>query len=197
MEADLLTQLLVEFRYMILAPAALLLGPTVSLIAGVLLKLEVISLVPPAIALAVGELGGDVLWYWLGKKYGESFIGRYGRYVGITEHAVQRVKILFAEHHDIILFTSKLTAGFGFAIPVLFTAGLAHVPFRRYMMLNIAGQFVWTAGLLSIGYFLGHIYLEVGSILGKMTLFALLIIVLVSLVGFGRYLAYGTTETRP
>ena len=194
MEADLLTQLLVEFRYLILAPAALLLGPTVSLIAGILLKLEVISLVPTAIALAAGELGGDVLWYWLGKKYGESFIGRYGRYVGITEHAVQRVKILFAEHHDIILFTSKLTAGFGLAIPVLFTAGLSRVPFGRYMMLNVAGQFLWTMGLLSIGYFLGHIYLEVGSVLEKMALFGLAAIVLASIIGFGRYLRRTTEQ---
>ena len=124
------------------------------LIAGVLLKLEALKLVPTVIALAAGELGGDVLWYYLGRKYGESFIGRYGRYVGIKPHVVSRVKTLFADHHDIILFTSKLTAGFGFAVPVLFTAGLSRVPFRRYMMLNVAGQFLWTAGLLSIGYFL-------------------------------------------
>ena len=197
MGADLVTQLLSEFSYVIMAPAAMFLGLIVSLIAEVLLKREFLKLAPTVIALAAGELGGDVLWYWLGRKYGDSFVDRYGRYFGITPRTVDRVKTLFGNHHDIILFTSKLTAGFGFAIPVLFTAGLAHVPFRRYMMLNIAGQFVWTAGLLSIGYFLGHIYLEVGTILEKMTLFALLIIVLVSLVGFGRYLAYGTTETRP
>jgi membrane-associated protein len=188
MEPGLLMQLLTEFRYAILAPGAFLFGPSVSLLAGVLLKLEIISLAPTVIALAAGELGGDILWYWLGKKYGDNFVRRWGRYVSITPQTVHRAKVLFSEHHDIILFTSKLTAGFGFAIPVLFTAGLSHVPFKRYMMLNIAGQFLWTSSLLAIGYFLGHIYLEVGTFLEKMALFALIAILLASIIGFGRYL---------
>ena len=196
MGVDLLTHYLVEFRYLIMAPAAMILGPVVSLIAGVLLKLEITKLVPTAIALAAGELGGDVLWYWLGRNYGDSFVRRFGRYVGITPRLVAKAKTLFGDHHDVILFTSKLTAGFGFAIPVLFTAGLSRVPFRRYMMLNITGQFLWTTGLLSIGYFLGHIYLEVGTIIEKVTLFALIVIVLASLVGFGRYLASENVGTR-
>jgi membrane protein DedA with SNARE-associated domain len=88
-----------------------------------------------------------------------------------------------------IIFTSKITAGFGFAIAILFTAGVSRVPFRRYMMLNIAGQFLWTAGLLSIGYFLGHIFLRVNDAFEKMALLALVIIVIISIIGFGRYLS--------
>jgi len=42
--------------------------------------------------------------------------------------------------------------------------------------------------MLSVGYFLGHIYLKVGSALEKMVLFALVAMILVSLIGFGRYL---------
>lgn len=56
------------------------------------------------------------------------------------------------------------------------------------MMLNIAGQFFWTSGMLSIGYFFGHVYLRVGDTLEKVALFALLLIILASLIGFGRYM---------
>lgn len=188
MDPAFLSHLISEYTYFIIAPAAMLLGPLVSLVAGVLLRLEAISLIPTCLALAAGELGGDCLWYWLGRRYGDGFSRRLGRHIGITEGAVASIKQLFNNHHDIILFTSKITAGFGFAIPVLFTAGLAKIPFWRYMMLNVAGQFLWTAGLLSIGYFLGHIYLEVSSIFEKVALFMLIVIVLVSLIGFGRYL---------
>ncbi len=180
--------LLLEYKYLILAPAAFAIGPTVSLIAGVLLRLDVLALIPTCIALAAGELSGDVLWYWLGKKYGDSFVARFGRYVGITALGVANVRQLFSNHHDLILFTSKLTAGFGFAPVVLFSAGMSRVPFRRYMMLNIAGQFLWTAGLLSIGYFLGHIFLMVNDLFEKRALIALLVIIMASLFGFGRYL---------
>ena len=188
MESSFLIQLIGEYRYVIMAPAAFAFGPPVSLIAGVLLRLGALAFVPTCLALAAGELGGDIIWYWLGNRYGETFVKRLGRYVGITDASVEGIKTLFSQHHDVILFTSKLTAGLGFAPVVLFTAGLSRVPFHRYMMLNIAGQFLWTTGLLSIGYFLGHIYLEVGSIFEKMALFALAAIVLVSLIGLGRYL---------
>lgn len=188
MGADFLTELLVQYTYVIMAPAAMLLGPIVSLIAGVLLRLGTISLIPTCLAIAAGELGGDVLWYSLGRRYGEQFVNRFGRYVGIAQSSLPSVKKLFTQHSDIIIFTSKITAGLGFTIPIFFTAGMIRVPFRRYMMLNIAGQFLWTAGLISIGYFLGHIYLQVGNLFEKMALLALIIIILASLVGFGRYL---------
>lgn len=188
MDPGLLAKLIAEYTYFIMAPAIFVLGPVVSLAAGVLLRLDVISLIPTCLALATGELGADVLWYWIGRRYGESFVRRFGRYFGITPDSVAYAKDLFGKHHDMIIFSSKLTAGLGFAAVILFTAGLSKVPFRRYMMLNIAGQFLWTAGLLSIGYFLGHIYLRVGNVFEKIALFALIILILISLIGFGRYL---------
>ncbi|MBI2610591.1 DedA family protein [Candidatus Kaiserbacteria bacterium] len=191
MDPGFLMGLIVDYTYLIIAPAAMIIGPPVSLVAGVLLRLDVISIIPTALALAAGELGADILWYWIGRRYGEQFVERYGRYFGITESSIAYAKDLYSRHHDIIIFTSKLTAGFGFAMVILFTAGLSRVPFRRYMMLNIAGQFLWTAGLLSIGYFLGHIYLKVENTFEKMALFALVALVLASLFGFSRYLRSG------
>ena len=188
MDTGFLMGLIAEYTYLIIAPAAMILGPVVSLVAGVLLRLDIIALIPTCLALAAGELSGDIIWYWIGRRYGDTFVNRWGRYVGISHQSVGSVKELFDQHHDIILFTSKLTAGFGFAIPVLFTAGLSRVPFRRYMMLNIAGQFLWTTGLLSIGYFLGHLYLHVGNVLEKMALIALIAVIILALISFGRYL---------
>ena len=191
MDPGLLMGLISEYTYLIIAPAAMLLGPIVSLVAGVLLRLDAIALIPTCLALAAGELGADVLWYWTGRRYGDPFVRRFGRYFGITERSIASATDLFNKHHDIIIFTSKLTAGLGFAMVILFTAGLSKVPFRRYMMLNIAGQFLWTAGLLSIGYFLGHIYLKVENTFEKIALFALITLVLASLFGFSRYLRGG------
>lgn len=188
MDPGFLAQLIAEYSYLIIAPAIFVFGPMVSLVAGVLLRLEVISLVPTVLALAAGELASDVLWYWLGKRYGDTFVRRHGKYFGITPSSVGYAKELFSRHHDLIIFTSKITSGLGFGAAIMFTAGLSRVPFRRYMMLNIAGQFLWTTAMLSIGYFLGHIYLRVGDALEKMALFALVILIFVSLIGFGRYL---------
>ena len=188
MNLEFLIQLLLTYKYAIIAPAVFVIGAPVSLVAGILLRLEVLEIVPTCLMLAVGELTADVLWYWLGIRYGDSFVKKDGRYVGITRTSIAYTKELFEKHHDIIIFTSKITAGLGFGTVIMFTAGLSRVPFRRYMMLNIAGQFLWTASLLSLGYFLGHLFTEVSNIFEKMALFALGVIILVSIIGFGRYL---------
>jgi membrane protein DedA with SNARE-associated domain len=174
----------------------MVLGPIVSLVAGVLLRLDIITIVPTCLALAAGELGADVIWYWLGSRYGDSFVSRFGKYIGITKASTTYARGLFGNHHDIIIFTSKLTSGLGLGSVIMFTAGLCRVPFRRYMMLNIAGQFLWTAGLLSIGYFLGHIFLKVNDVFEKTALLGLSIIVLLSLIGLGRYLR-GYIDSEP
>lgn len=188
MDPALLAELITEYSYFIIAPAVFVLGPMVSLLAGVLLRLEVISLVPTVLALAAGELAADILWYWLGYRYGDSFVRRYGRYFGITFSSVAYAKDLFTHYHDLIIFSSKITSGLGFGAVIMFTAGLSRVPFRRYMMLNIVGQFLWTAAMLSIGYFLGHIFLKVNDVFEKMALFALVVILFISIVGFSRYI---------
>ena len=43
MEADLVTRLITEYQYVIIVPGVFLLGPIVSLVAGVLLRLDVIQ----------------------------------------------------------------------------------------------------------------------------------------------------------
>src|SRR3989344_326506 len=176
MSIEFLIQLLLTYKYAIIAPAVFVIGAPVSLVAGVLLRIDVLELIPTCLMLALGELMADVWWYWLGIRYGDSFIKRYGRYVGITHASVTYTKDLFKRHHDIIIFTSKITAGLGFGTVIMFTAGLSRVPFRRYMMLNIAGQFLWTAALLSIGYSLGHLFTKSVMSLRKLRLSHLLLL---------------------
>lgn len=185
---ELITGLLIQHRYTVMVPAAFIFGAPVGLVAGFLLRFDVVELVPTVLALAGGELAADILWYWLGIRYGDAFTMRYGRYIGISQKGIVYAKDLFNRHHDIVIFTSKLTAGFGFGTAIMFTAGLSKVPFRRYMMLNVAGQFFWTSGLLSIGYFLGHLIGHVNNIFEGLALFALVVIVALSFFGFSRYL---------
>lgn len=180
--------LILTYKYAIMPGAAFLLGPIVSLSCGFLLRLGIVEWIPTFLALAAGELIGDVLWYYLGHRYGEQFVQRFGRYVGISPSMVLIVKELFNRYHDTILIASKLTAGLGFAVAVLFTAGLSRVPFRRYMMINIGGQIVLTSTLVTLGFYLGDIYLTVGGIFQKVSIFGITAFIFLCLFGFSHYL---------
>ena len=183
-----ITALILAYRYFIIVPLTLIEGPIVMMVSGVLLGLGYFDFWILYAVLMGSDLLADIIWYWLGYHYGYRFMARYGKYVSIEEKEISAVRKLFHRYHDRILIISKLTMGFGFAVVTLFTAGLSHVPFKKYLMLNFLGQIVWTAVLMGIGYYLGNYYLRVNNIFGFVSSAAIIVLVFLALIGFGRYL---------
>ncbi len=162
-------------------------GPILALLCGVLYRLGYFHIIPIYLALMAGDLIGDCFWYWLGSRYGLRFVKRFGKYVSVTEDSIKTVTEIFHEHKDVILITSKLTMGLGFALVTLFTAGLVRIPFKRYITLNAIGQFAWTGILLIIGYEFGHLYVSFNNIFARISFISGFIIVIVLLYGYGRF----------
>jgi membrane-associated protein len=163
-------------------------GPIISLIGGFLLKAGVLYFLPTYLCLMAGELVGDVMWYWLGYRWGHPFIKYFGKYFSIDIKKVEAMKKVFQKYHNSILLASKLTTGLGFAPLVLFTAGLSKVSFRRYMALNGFGQIFWSAGLILVGFALGNLYIAVGAKLDLLSIIATSIVIFLLFLGFGKYL---------
>ena len=164
-------------------------GPILSMIFGALIKLKIVTFLPIYASLMVGDLIGDVIWYYIGYHFGHRFIKRFGKYFNLTETGVEKVTRIFHKYKHRILFISKISNGFGFALVTLMTAGMVKIPVWRYMTINLIGQFVWTGILLGIGYFLGNAYVTVNNIFGKISIIVLFIIVILALNGYKKYLA--------
>jgi membrane protein DedA with SNARE-associated domain len=188
MDPTTLLALIAQFRYPIIVPAALVWGILVGMLVGVAVRLGTLELIPAYFCIMLGELIGDVIWYWIGYRWGESFIKRFGRYVSLTDAHIVRAKQLFATYNQRILFSSKLTTGFGFSIPILFTAGMTKMSFWRYMRANMAGQFLWSGGLILVGYFFGDLYISINSTFGKISVITFVLIAVACFFGFMRYL---------
>ncbi len=149
---------------------AFLEGPFLSIIFGILLRLGYFSFFPVYGALMLGDLIGDIVWYYIGYHYGRRAVNRFGKRFKITEEDVAKTEKLFHKHQHKILFISKITNGFGFALAVLMTAGIAKIPFKRYITINFFGQLVWSGLLLGIGYFFSESYIRIESVGGKISL---------------------------
>jgi membrane-associated protein len=165
--------------YAVIALLACLEGPWLALIFGVLVKLGDFYFLPVYTSLMVGDLVGDAGWYWIGRRYGHRFVDRYGKYVNVTEDGVARMTRLFHQYKHSVLFLSKISNGFGFSLVTLTTAGMVRIPFPRYMLVNLLGQFVWTGLLMAVGYYFTDLYDTVHSTLGRMSLVAAAAVLLV------------------
>ncbi len=143
---------------------------------GFLYKLGGFEFLPMYVALVSGDFAADIGWYFVGRYGGRPLILRWGHVFGITNEAILKIQERFHKYNEKILIISKLTMGFGFALVTLLVAGMLHVPFKNYVILNLIGGFIWTGLLITVGYFFGNIY---ASITGPEKI----IFALVSLVG--------------
>jgi membrane protein DedA with SNARE-associated domain len=96
-----------------------------------------------------GNVVGSWLAYWLGVKTGRSLLDRYGRYVLIRSHDVDRAEIWWAKHGEAATFFSRL-------LPVIRTfislpAGIARMPFGKFTLFTFLGVIPWTFGLTYLG----------------------------------------------
>jgi len=163
-------------------------GPILSLLFGVLIRLDLFPLWPVYAALMAGDLVGDVIWYYVGYHFGHRFIRRFGKNFGVTEAGVERMTKLFHKHKYPILFVSKITNGLGLALVTLTTAGMVRIPFWKYMGANLLGQFIWSGFLLGIGFFFGDLYVQINNIFWKIGVVAAGLFVLFLLYRYQKYL---------
>ncbi len=156
--------------YLLIIVVAFFQGPLLAVTFGILLSFGYLHVLPIYAALMVGDLIGDTIWYHVGRAYGEAFLARWGRYVGVTTASVARMRRLFHRYRNYVLFISKITNGFGFAILTLVTAGMVKIPFGRYLFVNLLGQFIWTGVMLAAGYYFSNAFILVDNWNGRITL---------------------------
>lgn len=157
-----LLALLGASRYIILFVGTIVEGPVVMLTSGFLYRLGQFDLVPMYIALMLGDFVADVGWYWVGYHGAGPIIKRFGKYLNITPAIIVKIEKRFKKYQTKILIISKLTMGLGFALATLIVAGILRVDFKKYIILNLLGGFIWTALLIVVGYFFGNIYELIG-----------------------------------
>lgn len=179
---------LLSYGYTIAYPLAIVEGPVVMLLSGFLVRLGLFSFVPLYLVLIAGDLTGDVIWYWVGRRGAEPLIRKYGRFLSLTTDNVEKAKRFFHDHQGKILFISKITMGFGFAIATLVAAGAAKVPFKKYFAINFFGEFIWAGILMGLGYFLGNLYTLVDKSLRWAFVIAMIIIGFGAVYGFGKFM---------
>jgi membrane protein DedA with SNARE-associated domain len=101
----------------------------------------------------IGNLVGSWLAYAVGRVGGRPLVERWGRYVFLRKHELDRAEVWFAEHGQAAVFVSRL-------LPVVRTfislpAGVAEMPFWRFTIYTFLGCLPWTFALAGAGYAVG------------------------------------------
>ena len=121
--------------------------------AGYLVSQGHFSLIGVATAGAIGCNLGSIVAYAAGQYGGRPLVERYGRYVLIDAHDLDKADRFFAKYGDWAVLIGRL-------LPVIrtfiaFPAGVVRMPLLRFHIFTFVGSWPWCFGLAWIGMKLG------------------------------------------
>jgi len=99
----------------------------------------------------VGVLSGDIVLYWVGHHWGERILEwRMVRYV-LSRHREEALKASYRRHGVKIVFVARHVVGFRAA--AFLTAGIARVPFGRFLAADACAALVSVPLSFGIAFF--------------------------------------------
>lgn len=143
------------------------------------------------IVLVVGILSamaGDNIGYWVGRRYGQEAIERYGHRIMVTPERLESTRRFVARFGAFGVFAARFIAGFRFlAGPLAGSTGLRPATF---LAANALGAIIYVPMMVgagyAIGYGLGDHVKRLQRIVGRIELVVLVVAVLITLAFLGR-----------
>ncbi len=106
-----------------------------------------VSLVPLAVGVTVAAVAGDAVGYWTGTRFGRPYLERKP---AMAPH-IARAEAFYERWGPIAVAVSRWFPWLRTATPVI--AGIARMPYRRFVVANVIGALTWGTGLVLLGYY--------------------------------------------
>ncbi|MBW4466765.1 MAG: DedA family protein [Pegethrix bostrychoides GSE-TBD4-15B] len=130
-------------------------GETITLVGGFLAgsgELDYWAVLGTAI---VGAVLGDSFGYWIGYYGGWPLLTRVGQLFRMQESQLIGLRQRFAENAAKAVFLGRFIALLRiFAGPL---AGIARMPYLKFLLCNLAGATLWASVMVSLSYFVGRL----------------------------------------
>jgi membrane protein DedA with SNARE-associated domain len=146
------------------------------------------SLTPALFVAYGGTMTGMCVSYGVGYKVGKPFLYRYGKWIKLTPHRIQRAEGWFHKYGLWAVF-------FGYFVPgvrhfTCYLAGVSGVKLWKYLLFAGSGAFIWCVTFLALGHFIGENIGELLHVIHKYFGISLLVLVVLVLLGVFLYLKF-------
>jgi membrane protein DedA with SNARE-associated domain len=137
-----------------------------------------------------GTLAGSWLAYAAGYAGGRPLIDRFGRYLLIRPHEVDRAHEWFERHGEAVTLYGRLVplARAFVSLP----AGVAAMPFWRFTLYTVIGSLPWCIGLAWLGHALGDRWTEVENVFRPVAW----VVAVAGVLGVAAFVSYRWSKVR-
>jgi membrane protein DedA with SNARE-associated domain len=102
----------------------------------------------------LSAVSGDNLGYWIGRRYGQEAIERYGRRVFLTPARIEATRRFVTCYRSFGVFAARFVAGLRFmAGPLAGSTGLSPPAF---VAANALGAMIYIPAMVAMGYAVGY-----------------------------------------
>ncbi len=155
-------------------------GETVTIVGGFLAGSDELSYWLVLSDATAGAVIGGTCGYWIGRIGGWSLLVRLAGVLRISEARIVNIKEQFSENAAKAVFFGRF-----FALLRIFSAplaGIAEMPFGKFMVYNLAGATAWASVMVTLAFFAGRI-VSLEQLVAWVSQFALLaLLVLLALI---------------
>lgn len=143
---------------------------------GFLAKLGTLNLGLVITVSIVSALLGDYIGFYLGRRYGMSFIDRLRPYFFITDSSIAKAQDLLSRHTGKALIIGRFTPATRALMP--FLVGTNQTSVGCFWFFNIIGGISWVVSSVLVGYIFGSAYHVFSDYIGKILIGAIIFAVI-------------------
>ena len=129
-------------------------GETILLVAGYLCSKGDLHIGLVMLVAATGAVIGDNIGFAIGHHYGRDILLRFGRFVFLTPKRLDHMTNYFASHGNKTILVARFITGLRVFAAIL--AGASKMPWRIFVIYNMAGAVLWSVVITSLGYLFGQ-----------------------------------------
>ena len=141
-----LSALLARYGYLTVLVGAFFEGETIVVLGGFAAHRGDLALIGVMACAFAGSLAGDQFAYFLGRKFGKRILAWRPKW----QPAAERARHELERRGTFLLVSFRFYYGLRNAVP--FVAGLAGVPPRRFIPLNVLGAGIWAPTISLLGF---------------------------------------------
>ncbi|MFH1769135.1 MAG: DedA family protein [Parcubacteria group bacterium] len=124
----------------------------------------------------LANLVGSIVAYVIGVKGGRPILERYGKYVLITHHEIERMENLLEHHGRKVAFIARLLPGIRTFSSLII--GSVRMRFWTFFWYTLAGSVIWNGVLAYIGFALGEQWEDIHIYFRKFEIVILVLVVI-------------------
>lgn len=140
-----------DLKYVFLYLVMIFMGAEAMMTAGSLAHFNIFKFWSVFVITFLGIYTSDLIFYYLGLRFGEKFIKKFGKFIFLSPERFDKIKRAFDKGGFWVLFFSKFVYCFGHLTSA--AAGATKMKMGKYFIYLLVSSLASVATFLSIGYF--------------------------------------------